>query len=96
MDERSEIHCLRRLDLRHEGVNIFRGKVRTVRPCERMAFQRKLLEVVRVLQRLKNGPIQFISEIDLPFGSIAELYPDTMAVEILRFFNMKEFHYSRG
>lgn len=88
MDERSEIHRLRRLDLRHEGVDVFRGKVRTVRPCECMPFQRKPLEVAGVLQRLKNGPIEFISEIDFSFGSIAELYPDTMSVEILRFVNM--------
>ena len=33
-DGRGEIHCLCRLDLRHEGSDILRCKVRTVRPCK--------------------------------------------------------------
>jgi len=72
MNERSEIHCLRRLDLRYEIMEMFGGKVRTVWPSKCMPFQDKLLEVFDVLQWLKNRPIEFIRKIDLPICSITE------------------------
>lgn len=45
MDERSEIHCLRRLDLRQEVVEVFWGKVGTIRPRQCVAFEFELLEI---------------------------------------------------
>ena len=45
MDERSEIHCLRRLDLRQEVVEVFWGKVGTIRPHQCVAFEFELLEI---------------------------------------------------
>lgn len=47
-DERSEIHCLRRLDLRGEGVEVLRSKVCTVRPRECVPFKCELLEIFSI------------------------------------------------
>jgi hypothetical protein len=65
-------------------------KVSAVLPGKRVVTDNKLTKVVHVLERLKNGTVQFIGEIHLSTGTIIKSEPHSVASKVFGFFNMKD------
>ena len=66
------------------------SEVSAILPGKGVVADKKLTEVLDILERLKNRTVQFIGEVHLSAGTITESEPHSVASKVFGFDNVRD------